>query len=216
MPEMWAHRADLAESAIQERHAHTLWARPKTNLAVVTWPAGLKDKLFWHWHFWWQAQYLDCLVDAASRGANKSRRRRIVETMRGIQQRNRGRLTNNQHYDDKAWLALAWNRAVDAGVVKRSRALGALEFDLLAGIDPVTGVLPWRRGETYYNVPSNATSAILFARTGRLDKAREITDWVFDNLLNENGLLQDGIRMRMHGPEVNDKIYTYNLSLIHI
>ena len=207
---MWAHRADLAESAIQERHAHTLWARPKTNLAVVTWPAGLKDKLFWHWHFWWQAQYLDCLVDAASRGANKSRRRRIVETMRGIQQRNRGRLTNNQHYDDKAWLALAWNRAVDAGVVKRSRALGALEFDLLAGIDPVTGVLPWRRGETYYNVPSNATSAILFARTGRLDKAREITDWVFDNLLNENGLLQDGIRMRMHGPEVNDKIYTYN------
>ncbi len=210
MPEMWAHRADLAESAIQERHAHTLWARPKTNLAVVTWPAGLKDKLFWHWHFWWQAQYLDCLVDAASRGANKSRRRRIVETMRGIQQRNRGRLTNNQHYDDKAWLALAWNRAVDAGVVKRSRALGALEFDLLAGIDPVTGVLPWRRGETYYNVPSNATSAILFARTGRLDKAREITDWVFDNLLNENGLLQDGIRMRMHGPEVNDKIYTYN------
>ena len=210
MPDMWAHRADLAESAIQERHAHTLWNIPKTNLAVVTWPPGLKDKLFWHWHYWWQAQYLDCQVDAALRLGNKTRKRRIAYTLRGVQRRNRGKLTNNKHNDDKAWLALAWNRAVDAGAVKRSRALGQLEFDLLASIDPVTGVLPWRAGETYYNVPSNATAAIVFARTGRLDKAREIMDWMFDNLVTEKGLLQDGVRMRMHGPEAVDKIYTYN------
>ncbi|OEX94703.1 glycoside hydrolase family 76 protein [Corynebacterium sp. Marseille-P4321] len=210
MPDTWAHRADLAESAVQERHAQKLWLQPKTNLAVVTWPPGLKDKLFWHWHYWWQAQYLDCLVDAASRRATKARKRRIADTVRGIERRNRGRLTNNKHYDDKAWLTLAWNRAVDLGVLKHSRKLSALEFDLLAGIDPVTGVLPWRKDETYYNVPSNAPAAIIFARTGRLDKAREIMDWTFDNLISENGLLQDGIRMRMHGPETNPKIYTYN------
>ena len=210
MPETWPHRADLAYSAIDERHAARLWGIPKTNLAIPTWPASGKDKLFWHWHYWWQAQYLDCLVDAAYRVPTKSRKRRVAETIRGIQRRNRGKLTDNQHYDDKAWLALAWNRALDLGSGRRPRALDSLEFDLLSGIDPVTGVIPWRRGETFYNVPSNATAAIVFARTGRLDKARQIADWMFDNLVTESGLLFDGIRMRMNGPDVVDKIYTYN------
>ncbi|WCZ39715.1 glycoside hydrolase family 76 protein [Corynebacterium jeddahense] len=210
MTETWAHRADLAESAVTERHAKKLWGMPKTNLAVVTWPPGLKDHLFWHWHYWWQAQYLDCQVDAALRRGTKTRRRRIADTLRGIQRRNRGKLTANLHYDDKAWLTLAWNRATQLDGIKRTRALGELEFDLLAGIDPVTGVLPWRKGETFYNVPSNAPAAIIFATTGRLDKAREIVDWIFDNLVREDGLLDDGIRMRMSGPEVVDKVYTYN------
>lgn len=210
MSETWSHRADLASSAIDERHAMRLWGIPKTNLAAATWPAGTKDKLFWHWHYWWQAQYLDCQVDAASRRPTKSRKRRLADTLRGIQRRNRGKLTDNQHYDDKAWLALAWNRALELDGSRRPRALDALEFDLLEGIDPVTGVLPWRKGETFYNVPSNATAAIVFARTGRLDKARQIVDWIFDNLVTESGLLCDGIRMRMNGPGVVDKIYTYN------
>lgn len=210
MPETWSHRADLAESAIHERHASKLWGLPKTNLAVVTWPPGTKDRLFWHWHYWWQAHYLDCQVDAALRRPTKTRKRRMRDTLRGIAGRNLGKLTKNKHYDDKAWLALAWNRALAFDGVKRTKALDALEFDLLAGIDPVTGVLPWREGETFYNVPSNGPAAILFARTGRLDKAREIMDWIFDNLVTEKGLMQDGVRMRMHGPEVVDKLYTYN------
>lgn len=216
MPETWAHRADLAESAITERHAQKLWWMPKTNMAVVTWPPGLKDKIFWHWHYWWQAQYLDCQVDATARRATKTRRRRIANTLRTVQRRNRGKLTRNQYYDDKAWLALAWDRASQLPrengktTVKRPRALQDLEFDLLAGIDPVVGVLPWRAGETFYNIPSNATAAMVFARTGRLDKAREIVDWIFDSLVREDGLLSDGIRMRMSGPEVVDKVYTYN------
>ena len=142
MPETWAHRADLAESAVNERHAQKLWGLPKTNLAVVAWPPGPKDRLFWHWHYWWQAQYLDCQVDAATRRETKARRRRIGDTLRGVQRRNRGKLLTNVHYDDKAWLALAWNRATRIGGIKRNRHLDDLEFDLLAGIDPVTGVLP--------------------------------------------------------------------------
>ncbi|MCP1387614.1 glycoside hydrolase family 76 [Corynebacterium sp. TA-R-1] len=210
MPETWSHRADLAASAIDERHASRLWGIPKTNLAMATWPPGTKDKVFLHWHYWWQAQYLDCQVDAALRRPTKSRRRRIGDTIRGIQRRHSGKLTANQHNDDKAWMALAWNRALQLDGLKRTKALDELEFDVLAGIDSVTGVLPWRVGETYYNISSNAPAAILFARTGRLDKARQIVDWIFDNLVTESGLLNDGIRMRMHGPEVVEKIYTAN------
>ena len=98
MPETWAHRADLAESAVNERHAQKLWGLPKTNLAVVAWPPGPKDRLFWHWHYWWQAQYLDCQVDAAARRETKARRRRIADTLRGVQRRNRGKLLTNVHY----------------------------------------------------------------------------------------------------------------------
>ncbi len=208
--ETWSHRADLAQSAVQERHASRLWGLPKTNLAVVTWPPSSKDRLYWHWHYWWQAHYLDCQIDAAIRRPTKTHKRRLKDTLRGIQRRNLGKLTKNKYYDDKAWLALAWNRAVDEGLARRTKALDALEFDLLAGIDPVMGVLPWRTEETFYNVPSNGPAALLFARTGRLDKARELLDWTFDNLVTESGLVQDGIRMRMHGPEVVDKLYTYN------
>ena len=210
----WSHRADLAASAIDARHAMRLWGLPKTNLAAVSWPPSSKERLFWHWHYWWQAHYLDCQVDAELRSPSKARRKRIADTLRGIQRRQRGKLTKNRYNDDKAWLALAWNRALVAEGFKRTAALDALEFDLLANIDPITGVLPWRTGETFYNVPSNGPSAILFARTGRLDKARQITDWVFDNLLTETGLLNDGLRMRMNGPEIVEKLYTYNQGTI--
>lgn len=210
MPEIWSHRADLAESAINERHASRLWRLPRTNLAVAAWPPRAAERGFVHWHYWWQAHYLDCQVDAAYRRPTKTRRTRIHDTLRAMRLRSNGKLTNNRYYDDKAWLALAWNRALALEGFQRTRQLDNLEFNILAGIDPVTGVLPWRAGETYYNVPSNGPAAILCARTGRLDKARAMTDWIYDNLSADSGLVGDGIRMRMNGPEVVDKIYTYN------
>ncbi|MBG9253589.1 glycoside hydrolase family 76, partial [Corynebacterium diphtheriae bv. mitis] len=107
---MWLHRADLAESAINERHASRLWMLPRTNLAVVAWPPTAKERLFYRWHYWWQAHYLDCLIDAASRRATKARKQRIRDTIVGIRLRNLGRLTKNNYYDDKSWLALALDR----------------------------------------------------------------------------------------------------------
>ncbi|WP_018297254.1 glycoside hydrolase family 76 protein [Corynebacterium lubricantis] len=214
MPETWAHRADLAESAINERHASRLWGLPRTNLAVVSWPPTTKEKLFGHWHYWWQAHYIDCQVDAALRRETKTRRRRISDTIRGVKIRNLGRLTKNRYFDDKAWMALAMNRAGNLNRFKQPKQLDELEFNLIAGIDSVTGVLPWREGETFFNVPSNGPAAIMMARTGRLDQAREIVDWIYDNLLADNGLVMDGVRMRMHGPEVVDKTYTYNQGVL--
>ena len=209
MQEKWAHRADLAESAINERHATRLWGIPRTNLAVVSWPPTTKERLFVHWHYWWQAHYLDCQVDAALRRATRARRTRIRDTITGIRIRNLSKLTKNNYYDDKAWLALAMDRAGHLDKVSSTKALAPLEENIVAGVDSLTGVLPWRTGETFYNVPSNGPAAIMMARTGRLAQAREITDWMFDHLLNDDGLMMDGLRMRMHGPEIVENLHPY-------
>lgn len=209
MLEKWVNRADLAESAINERHSARLWGLPRTNLGLVAWPANTKEKLFIHWHYWWQAHYLDCLVDAARRRTTKARRDRIRNTIRGISLRNPGRLTDNRYYDDKAWLALAMARAAKVRKIQTPDALATLETNIIDGIDSLTGVLPWRSGETFYNVPSNGPAAIMMARTGRLDQARAITDWIIDNLIDVDGLVMDGLRMRMHGPELVSNIHPY-------
>lgn len=209
VPEQWAHRADLAETAISERHASKLWGLPRTNLAIVTWPPTAKEKSFAKWHYWWQAHYLDCLVDADRRRSTKGRRKAIVRTVRGIRLRNRGKLVKNRYYDDKAWLALALDRVITAEKV-RPKQLDDLEFNLLAGLDSVTGVLPWRTDDNFFNVPANGPAAIMMARTGRLDKAREVVDWIFDNLLADNGLVMDGIRLLVDGPRPTTIAYSYN------
>ena len=209
MEEKWAHRADLAETAINERHAQAVWSIPRTNLAVVSWPPTSKEKLFVHWHYWWQAHYLDCLVDAALRNNTKARRARIADTMRGIRLRNLSQLTKNRYYDDKAWLALAMGRAENLKKVKVHKRLGSLQRNIREGVDPTIGVLPWREGETFLNVPSNGPGAIMLARMGRINEARHIVDWIYDHLVDDDGFIMDGIRMRMDGPEFVKALHPY-------
>ena len=209
MEEKWAHRADLAEAAINERHASRVWGIPRTNLAVVSWPPAIKDKLFVQWHYWWQAHYLDCLVDAASRRTTTKRLQLIRDTMRGIRVRNLRGWTHNRYYDDKAWLALAAARAGGVRKLRPPKGLRALESNISAGRDSLTGVLPWRHNETFYNVPTNGPAAIMLARNGRIAEAQELIDWVYDNLINDQGLVMDGVRMRMHGPDVVKDIHPY-------
>lgn len=209
MEETWAHRADLAETAINDRHAQAVWSIPRTNLAVVSWPPTSKEKLFVHWHYWWQAHYLDCLVDAALRNNTKVRRARIADTMRGIRLRNLSQLTKNRYYDDKAWLALAMGRAENLKKVKVHKRLGSLQRNIREGVAPTIGVLPWREGETFLNVPSNGPGAIMLARMGRINEARHIVDWIYDHLVDDDGFIMDGIRMRMDGPEIVKAIHPY-------
>ncbi|ADO27118.1 glycoside hydrolase family 76 protein [Corynebacterium pseudotuberculosis] len=209
MNEIWLHRADLAESAINERHASSLWGLPHTNLAVVAWPPNIKEKLFYRWHYWWQAHYLDCLVDAALRRPTKARKQRIRETITGIQVRNLGKLTRNNYYDDKSWLALALDRERRMRSRGKRKNMRALEANIAAGADPVVGVLPWRVGEHFFNVPTNGPAAIMFARNGDIAKAREIIDWIFGNLIDEKGLVMDGVRMSMRGPELVKYTHPY-------
>ncbi|GGG82417.1 hypothetical protein GCM10007338_21670 [Corynebacterium pelargi] len=209
MPEMWLHRADLAEQAINDRHAQTLWLLPKTNLAVVAWPPNTKEKLHYRWHYWWQAHYLDCLVDAASRRGTKVRKARIRRTVLGLRVRQLGRLTRNKYYDDKLWLALALARVRKLESKAKPKYLRELERNILQGMDPTTGVLPWREGEHFFNVPTNGPAAIMAARNGDIATARRLVDWMIDHLLAPNGLIMDGIRMSMEGPKVVKPTHPY-------
>lgn len=207
--EKWAHRADLAETAINDRHARALWSLPRTNLAVVSWPPTGKEKIFVHWHYWWQAHYLDCQIDAALRNNTKLRRQRINDTVRGIRIRNLGKLSNNRYYDDKAWLALALGRIRGLKKIAPPKRLASLERNISEGRDAQLGVLPWREGETFFNVPSNGPGAIMLAREGKISQARHIVDWIYDHLLDDEGFIMDGVRMRMNGPELVKNIHPY-------
>ena len=209
MKEKWSHRADLAESAIHDRHATSVWSLPRTNLAVVSWPPVSKERLFVHWHYWWQAHYVDCQVDAALRHNTKTRRKRIADTLRGIRRRNITALTKNRYYDDKLWLALAMDRVAKLPKMSRPKSLTSLQKNILDGRDKTFGVLPWREGETFLNVPTNGPAAIMLARMGRIDEARHIVDWIYDNLVDDDGFIMDGLRMRMDGPELVRNIHPY-------
>lgn len=209
--ETWAYRADVAEQAIRNRHAAKLWGLPGTNLAMASWPAPLRHKVFINWHYWWQAQYLDCLVDAAKRVPSKEKYRAIRQTTRGIRIRNLTLLTKNKYYDDRAWMALALGRAdavLGASVPKKTTA--RLISCLGDGRQESTGVLPWREQDLFFNVPSNGPAAIALARAGRIKEAEELIDWVYANLLSDSGLLYDGIRLSMAGAVVQKGMFTYN------
>ena len=192
-----------------ERHGGRLWAIPRTNLAIVAWPPATKDKFYYQWHYWWQAHYIDCQVDATLRRSTRLRLGMIRRTIRGMRLRNFGKLTRNEYFDDKTWLALALQRVEDLGRYGKVRYRSSLEEDIFGGVDSLTGVIPWRKGETFYNVPTNGPAAILAARTGNLELAEELTDWVHHRLINPEGLVMDGIRMTMSGPEPVDDIHAY-------
>lgn len=209
MHERWDHRADLAQQAITDRHASKVWSIPRTNLAVIGWPAMSRDKVFFRWHYWWQAQYLDCQIDAIERRPSQRRLRDLQRTLRGMRVRNLARLTHNDFYDDKAWLALAMGRAEKLTKLKRVKGRQALEEDIVAGVDPLTGVLPWRKNETFFNVPTNGPAAIMAARTGRLELAQHLLDWIWEHMINPDGLVMDGLWMKMNGPVPEPTIHTY-------
>ena len=209
MDEKWAHRAELAETAISERHSSRVWGLPRTNLAVVSWPPTTKEKVFFHWHYWWQAHYLDCLVDATLRNSTRLRRRRITDTLRGIRMRNLRHVTTNKYYDDKAWLTLSLQRVAKLEKMSRPRNLTVLQDNICKASEEFDGILPWREGENFVNVPSNGPAAILMARMGKVDEAAHIVDWIYDHLINDDGLVMDGVRMRMDGPEIVRAIHPY-------
>lgn len=211
--ERWDHRADLAYQAVYERHASRLWGIPRTTLGIIAWPPTTRDRLFVRWHYWWQAHYIDNLIDAAVRRPTTSRIHAIRRHLRAMRIRNISRLSANNYYDDKAWLALALQRAANepkiSAKLNAARDLEPLVENIFEGVDSLTGVLPWRTNETFYNVPTNGPAAILAARNGDIETAERLVDWTFDNLINEDGLVMDGIHMRMAGPEPVTALHPY-------
>ena len=129
-------RAAEAERSVTALFAGRLLRMPWTHLARVVHPtpatSGPFDGLRGEWHYWWQAHYLDAIVDAGLRhlraedvAGAKRHARQGDGLLATIRLRNRGRWVND-FYDDMAWLALAAGRlaALHATLTDGLRGLG--------------------------------------------------------------------------------------------
>ncbi|PTT61976.1 glycosyl hydrolase, partial [Arthrobacter sp. HMWF013] len=119
----WQERANVAARSVTALFGRRLLLLPGTHLGAVQWPSKQLQNLLQPWHYWWQAHYVDCLVDAGRRelgnGATPAARfngpdrlsagRLAFRLVTGIRLRNAFTFVNS-YYDDMAWLALATHR----------------------------------------------------------------------------------------------------------
>jgi predicted alpha-1,6-mannanase (GH76 family) len=194
----WAERAAEASRALVDGY----WDERRGLFRT-----GSARRPLWYvgpWHYWWQAHALDALVLAGDLD-------RAGRLMRGILRRNGGHITNN-YYDDMAWLGLALHGLVTAGGPAGAGELVAeLMASLRTGVQPEHGAVVWRRGDSYLNVPANAPTAILAARTGDEALARQLTTWLHANLVTPDGVVYDG---RHPGADVDPTGWSYNYGTV--
>ncbi|MTD57663.1 glycoside hydrolase family 76 protein [Amycolatopsis pithecellobii] len=197
---MYGEWAAAAERAIMTRHVRRVWALPGTALGRSGWPPTAEQRVFLHWNYWWQAHLLDCLIDAQQRDPTPAREALIDRFLSTIRLRNFGKWTND-YFDDMAWLGLAMQRT--------GRDVGAILAELRRAWTPEGGGgIWWRRGDRFKNAPSNGPAAILHARAGETERARELLSWLDSTLVDpETGLVWDGLRV--DDGELVTAIYTY-------
>ena len=205
----WDARAAEAERSVTTLFGARLAGMPFTHLARTGHPA--RGRVDTPWHYWWQAHYLDAIVDAGLRclrlgdpAGARARARRGDRLLRTIRLRNRVRWVND-YYDDMAWLALASGRLAllhtALGRVRPQRRLRTAERDLTRQLhsaltDELGGGLYWNVERDFKNVPASAPAALHLARLGQTDEARAIVDWLYARLWSaESGLFLDGVRL---------------------
>ncbi|WP_104087173.1 glycoside hydrolase family 76 protein [Arthrobacter sp. GMC3] len=224
-PNDWAVLAHQAATDVHARFGHRLMGLPGTWIASIAAPSLGASTPFSPWHYWWQAHYLDAVVDsgfdALSAGKHQQAATELSRAralLRGILLRNFGRFPN-YFYDDMAWLALACARLNDlsrnvAGKPSRlaSFAVASLTRQLHGAHDDVLGGgIYWSRKRDFKNTPANGPAALHFARIGELDRAGSLADWLRTELFDpEQGLYLDGIHPSSTGRDVEKNIYTYN------
>ncbi|WP_416403355.1 glycoside hydrolase family 76 protein [Arthrobacter sp. LFS091] len=224
----WAARADQAARSVTHGFGRRLFFLPGTHIAAVSLPiTGLKSRLG-PWHYWWQAHYVDCLVDAGRRelatkvkfdGASRPSAGRLASRLvTTIRLRNLLRFENH-YYDDMAWLALATLRldklaeeSANSGrrrnAVVRKRLTP--QFDS-ASTDDFGGGTFWSTKRDFKNTPATAPVALYYSRTGHRSKAQSLVDWLDGKLLHpERGIFLDGLRPANGGIQIDDAVYTYN------
>lgn len=231
---------ELARAAAEDTHArfgHRLFGLPGTWIGR---PYSLRHQLhdgsmlsdingfshpFAEWNYWWQAHYLDAIIDDGlayladgDHGAALNELRRAKDLLAGIRVRNFG-VFPNYFFDDMAWLALACQRLVGFSrqVEGRShrgakQAVTTLRMQLEGGIDDVLdGGLYWSRKRDFKNVPANAPAALFFARSGDREQSRKLLDWMRTKLFSgHQGLYLDGLRITSSGHKMEEALYTYN------
>ncbi len=237
-PVDWQERANAAARSVTALFGRKLFFLPTTHLGSVKWPApagrhALKGKLLQPWHYWWQAHYVDCLVDTGRRelgngakpasrfdGPGKAGAGQLASRLvTGMWLRNANTVVNN-YYDDMAWLALAVLRldqlAKETGRRGRQRYAGiraslTLQFDAACTGDMGGGAF-WSKKRDFKNTPATAPIALFYARTGHRAKAQSLLDWLDATLFDpDQGLYLDGARLSPEGNVVIDRaVYTYN------
>ena len=228
-PTDWAARADDAARTVTSMFGQRLLFLPGTHIAAVVRPSSQLRILLPPWHYWWQAHYLDCLVDTGRRELERSRRfdgdgrpsagKLASRLVTGIRLRNLLSFVNN-YYDDMAWLALATLRleklaedSCRARPQRHAKALRMLELEFdSASTDHLGGGTFWSIKRDFKNTPATAPVALQYARTGHPAKAQALLDWLAAKLFDPSlGLYLDGLRIRPDGSEELDQaIYTYN------
>jgi predicted alpha-1,6-mannanase (GH76 family) len=229
----WAERADEAARSVTHLFGQRLFFLPGTHIAATARPSGRIENLRRPWHYWWQAHYLDCLVDAGFRelgragrppekfdgGTRPSAGQLASRLVTGIRLRNFLTFVNH-YYDDMAWLALSTlrlerlageSRRPSPGRQERIRKSLTLQFDS-ASTDDLGGGTFWSTKRDFKNTPATAPVALYYARTGNIAKAQALLDWLDARLFDPaRGLYLDGIRIRSTGETVlEEAIYTYN------
>lgn len=232
-PADWAARANAAARSVTGMFGQRLFFLPGTHIAAITRPSGRLKNLARPWHYWWQAHYLDCLVDTGRRelgtagqppakfdGERRPSAGRLASRLvTGIRLRNFLTYVNG-YYDDMAWLALATLRLEHLAEESRRpsrrrndriRRSLTLQFDS-ASTDDLGGGTFWSTKRDFKNTPATAPVALYYARTGNPAKAQALLDWLDVKLFDPlRGLYLDGLRINAAGEAVLvDAIYTYN------
>ncbi|HYH77578.1 MAG TPA: glycoside hydrolase family 76 protein [Arthrobacter sp.] len=228
-----AARATEAARSVTAIFGRRLLFLPGTHIAAVRRPSQPVENLVRPWHYWWQAHYVDCLVDTGRRelgnGATPAARfdgphrpsagRLASRLVTGIRLRNLFTFVNN-YYDDMAWLALSTLRLEKLAEETRRpgqrrnariRKTLTLQFDS-ASTDDLGGGTFWSKTRDFKNTPATAPVALYYARTGNPAKAQALLDWLDARLFDpEQGLYLDGVRISATGEAVLETaIYTYN------
>lgn len=213
-------RADSAAHSVTTAFGGRLLGLPGTHLGAVRAPQPLPRGVG-PWHYWWQAHYVDALVDTGLRSrapvAGTDPILLAEQVVRTIRIRNGGRFTNS-YFDDMAWLALAALRLDSLPGPPRGnkpRFLGlreALGRALRSGhTADLGGGIWWNRSRDFKNTPATAPAALYFARTGERERAQELVDWLAAALLDPGtGLYYDGVRQTAAGPALERAHFTYN------
>ncbi|WP_120522355.1 glycoside hydrolase family 76 protein [Arthrobacter celericrescens] len=221
-------RADTAARSVTRAFGKRLLCLPGTHLGASVRPQNSFRALLEPWNYWWQAQYVDCLVDAG--------RRELTSGVKfdGVSRPSAGRLASrlvttvrlrnflrfeNDYFDDMAWLALATLRLDGLAEATRSpcrrrnarvRESLTLQFDS-ASTDDLGGGTFWNTKRDFKNTPATAPVALFYARTGRPESAQRLLDWLKARLLDpETGLYLDGLRINGTDTALVADIYTYN------
>jgi predicted alpha-1,6-mannanase (GH76 family) len=232
-PTDWAGRADEAARSVTHLFGQRLFFLPRTHIAAITRPSDRLRNLVRPWHYWWQAHYVDCLVDTGRRelgttghpparfdGEHRPSAGQLASSLvTGIRLRNFLTFVNS-YYDDMAWLALSTLRLERLAEESRrpSRRRSArirksltLQFDS-ASTDDLGGGTFWSKKRDFKNTPATAPVALYYARTGNPARAQALLDWLDARLFDSGrGLYLDGLRISSTGETVLESaVYTYN------